>query len=267
MALWCCRRLKEKAEERIGAAIRQTARGLRPGDGWLEPEKRVLKRKLKIAHRTEAFGKYQLEMLDRLAERIRVGTGWGFLPVAQPAANVRQPLAQPLQQMIDRFQGKRQAQILNGGFDANVGQILNQEFTQQCGPNGVARQNVGQEDRKGFSTTTATTAIRTKNPLAAAQSAAIVFSRIITVEDTVPVQRFILAAAWTALLFERKNSSFSFTASATKRKGRNIACVAAGTKTFGRDLFDGACRRRDSVRQDLEKETDGAGGTLAALRS
>jgi hypothetical protein len=176
----------------------------------------LLKQQLKIAHRTEAFGKYRLEMLDRLAERIRVETGWGFLPAAQPAANVRQPVAQPLQQMIDRFQGKRQAQILNGGFDASVGQKLHQEFAQECGPNGVARQNFGQEDRKCFSATAATTAIRTKNPLATAQPAAIVFSGIIAVEDTVPVQRFILAAAWTALLFERKSSSFSFAASATK---------------------------------------------------
>ena len=199
-------------------------------------------------------------MLDRLAERVRVGTAWGFLPAAQPAANVRQPVAQPLQQMIDRFQGKRQAQILNGGFDASVGQKLNQEFAQECGPNGVARQNFGQEDRKCFPATAATTAIRTKDPLAAAQPAAIVSSGIIAVEDTVPVQRFILTAAWTALLFERKSSSFSFAASATKRKGRDMGCVAAGIKTFGRDLFDGACGRRDSVRQDLEKEKDGADG-------
>jgi hypothetical protein len=102
----------------------------------------LLKRKLKIAHRTEAFGKYRLEMLDRLAERIRVGTGWGFLPAAQPAANVRQLVAQPLQQMIDRFQSEGQAQVLNDGFDASVGQKLNQELAQQCGRDGVARQNV-----------------------------------------------------------------------------------------------------------------------------
>ena len=240
MALWCCRRLEEKAEEKIGAAIWPIAAGLRPGDRRLEPEKRVLKRKLKIAHRTEAFGKYRLQMLDRLAEGVRVGTGWGFLPAGQPAANVGQAVAQPLQQMIDCFQGKGQAEIFNDGFDASVDQKLNQEFAQERGPNGVARQDVGQEDRKCLSATAATTAIRTKDPLAAAQSAAIAFSGIVAVEDTVPVQRFILAAAWTALLFERKSSSFSFAASATKRKGRDMGCVGAGTKRFGRDLFDGA---------------------------
>lgn len=245
----------------------QSPQGCGPSDRRLAPEKRLLKRKLKIAHRTEAFGKYRLEMLDRLAERIRMGTGWGFLPAAQPAANIRQALAQPSQQMIDRFQDKGQAQILNGGFDASVAQTLNQEFAQECGPNSVARQDIRQEDRKCFSTTTATTAIRTKDPLTAAQPAAIAFGGIIAVKDTVPVQRFILAAAWTALLLERKSSSFSFGASATKRKGRDMGCVAAGTKPVGRDLFDGACSRRDSVRQDLEKQKDGADGTWVALRS
>ncbi|HET8667384.1 MAG TPA: hypothetical protein VFM10_05340 [Terriglobales bacterium] len=166
-------------------------------------------------------------MLDRLTQRVRVGTGWGFLPAAQPAANVRQAVAQPLQQMIDRFQGKGQTQMLNGGFDASVGQELNQEFAQECGPNGVARQDVGQEDRECFSATAATAAIRTKDPLAAAQAAAIVSNGIIAVEDTVPIQRFSLTAAWTALLFERKSSSLSFAASATKQKGRDMGCVAA----------------------------------------
>lgn len=121
--------------------------------------------------------------------------------------------------MINRFQRKRQAQILNGGFEASVGQKLNQEFAQQDGPDGVARQNVGQKDRKCFSATAAVAAIRTKDPL---------------------------AAAWTALLLERKSSSFSLSASATKRKGRDMGCVAAGTKTVGRDLF-GRTERRDSV--------------------
>lgn len=241
MALWCCRRWEERAEEKSAPAIWPIAAGLRPGERRLDPEKGVLKRKLKIVHQTDALGKYRLEMLDRLAQRVGAGTGWSLLPPAQPAANVRQAVPQPLQQMIDCFQGKGQAQILNGGFDARVGQILNQEFAQECGSNGVARQDVGQEDRECFSATTATTAIRTKDSLAAAQPAAIVFSGIIAVEDTVPVQRFILAAAWTALLFERKSSSFSFAASATKRKGGDMRCVAAGTKVFGRDLFDGAC--------------------------
>jgi hypothetical protein len=81
------KRPREKSAQQFGP----TTREVRPDDGRLSAEKRLLKRKLKIVHR--AFGKYRLEMLDRLAERIRVGAGWGFLPAAQPAANVRQPLA------------------------------------------------------------------------------------------------------------------------------------------------------------------------------
>lgn len=258
---------KKRPGKKSARQFGQTATGLRPANRRLEPKKRVLKPKLKIAHRTETFGKYRSEMLDRLAQRISVGTGWGFLSAAQPAANVRQAEAQPLQQMVDRFQGKGQAQILNRGLDASVGQKLNQEFAQQCGPNGVARQHVSQEDRKCFSATAATTSVRTEDPLAAAEPAAIVFCGIIAVEDTVPVQRFILAAAWTALLLERKSSSFSFAASATKRKGRDMGRFGAGTKTLGRDFFYGACSRRDSVHQDLEKKRGGADGTLPALRS
>lgn len=101
----------------------------------------------------------------------------------------------------------------------------------------MAWQNIRQKDRKGFSTTPATAAIRTEDPLASAQPAAIVFGGIIAVEDAVPVQSFISAAAWTALLLERKSSSFSFPASATKRKERDMERVAAGTKTFGREQF------------------------------
>jgi hypothetical protein len=86
----------------------------------------------------------------------------------------------------------------------------------------VARQNIGQENRKRFPTTAALSAIRTKDPLASSEAAAIVFGGIVAVEDAVPVQRFILAAAWTALLFERKSSAFSFWASATKRNGGDM---------------------------------------------
>lgn len=66
----------------------------------------------------------------------------------------------------------------------------------------MARQNPGQNQGKRFSATTTTAAIRTKDPLASAQAAAIVFDRIIAVEDAVPVQCLVSAAAWTALLLE-----------------------------------------------------------------
>lgn len=46
----------------------------------LVPEKRMLKRELKVAHRTKACGKHCLEMFHRMAERIRLGGVRFFLP-------------------------------------------------------------------------------------------------------------------------------------------------------------------------------------------
>jgi hypothetical protein len=104
----------------------------------------------------------------------------------------------------------------------------------------VARQNIGQENRERLPATAAVSAIRTKDPLSATQAAAIVFGGIVAVEDAVPVQRFILAAAWTALLFEGKSSSFSFSASATKRNGGDMGRVAAEKNAARPDPFDGS---------------------------
>lgn len=101
----------------------------------------------------------------------------------------------------------------------------------------MAWQHVGQENRKGFSAASATTTIRTKDPLASSQAAAIVFGGIVAVEDTVPVQRFIMAAAWTALLFEGKSSSFSFSASATKRNRGDMGRMAAEKNASRPDLL------------------------------
>lgn len=117
----------------------------------------------------------------------------------------------------------------------------------------MARQNIRQENRKGFSAPSATAAIRTKDPLASRAAAAIVFGGIIAVEDAVPVQSFILAAAWTALLLERKSSSFSFPASATKRKDCDMECVAAGTQSLGRDNFDCATDGATRLSETMEK--------------
>ena len=157
-------------------------------------------------------------MFDGVAERIGLGTGRRFVPAREPGAQVGQPPAQPLQEVINRFEGKRQAQSLGGGFDTGLGQQLNQELGQPHGANGVARQNVRQEDGKSASASAALPAIGAKNPLPPGE-AAIGLGRIIAEEQTVPVQRFISGAAWTALLFERKSSSRSFSGPRTKRKG------------------------------------------------
>ncbi len=186
------------------------------------------------------------------------------MPAAEPGTDLRQASAQPLQKVINRFQRKRQAHGLRRGFDGGLGQAPDQKLAQERGVDCVARQNVGQEDRKRFSTTAATAAIRTKDPLATGQAAA-VFGRVIPIEDAVPVQRFVLAAAWTALLFERKSSSFNFSGLATKRKGRDIGLCCCRNENSWSRFFDGA-NGGTRFREVLEKG-HGTDGTLPALRS
>jgi hypothetical protein len=79
----------------------------------------------------------------------------------------------------------------------------------------VTRQNPGQHQGKCFSTATPLPAIGTKHPLTPDGLAA-GLGRIIAAKNTVPIQRFDLAAAGTALLFEGKSASFSAGSSRTK---------------------------------------------------
>jgi hypothetical protein len=125
-----------------------------------------LKGELKITDQTAALGKNGLQMFHRVAERIGLGTGWGLLSAIQLRADFRQPAAQPQQQVINRFQRKRQAQFLGGGSDVGVGQQVNQEFAQQDGADRMARENVGQKDRKRASASPTQSAIGAKDPLA-----------------------------------------------------------------------------------------------------
>jgi hypothetical protein len=150
-------------------------------------QKWLLKRELKLADQTEALGKNSLEMFDGLQERIGLGTVRRFLPAAQSTTKRVEPLAQPLQQVINRFQGKRQAQRLGGGFDTGIGHKLDQKLAQQRSADGVARQHVSQKNRKRLSATAAPAAIGTKDPLAPSQQAAIVLGGIVAIKNAVPV--------------------------------------------------------------------------------
>lgn len=198
-------------------------------------------------------------MLDSVAKRIAAKGGRGLLPAAEPRTDLRQASAQPLQKMINRFQRKRQAHGLHRGFDGGLSQALDQKLAQHRGADRVARQHVRQKNGERFSTTAATTAIRTKDPLATGQAAA-VFGRVIPIEDAVPIQRFMLAAAWTALLFERKSSSFNFSGLETKRKGCDIGSFCCRNENSWSRFFDGT-NGGTRFREVLEK-----GGTaLTAL--
>src|SRR5688572_2536784 len=90
---------------------------------------------------------------------------------------------------------------------------------------------------KGFATTAPTSAIGTEDPLAAGQAAAIIGQRIVPVEKAVPVQRFILAAAGTALRFEGKSSSGNSWAPAKKRNGRDMGRCCCRNEATRRVFF------------------------------
>ena len=82
----------------------------------------------------------------------------------------------------------------------------------------MARQHVGEMQRKRLAATAALAAIGTKNALAPVQPASGP-ARIIAEQKTVPVQGLALTAAWTALLFEGKSWDWSSSTSRTKRGG------------------------------------------------
>jgi len=79
----------------------------------------------------------------------------------------------------------------------------------------VTRQNLGQNQRKRFSTAAASPAIGTKHPLAAEALAAGLIG-IVATKKAVPVQCFGLSAAGAALLLEGKSACFSAGSSRTK---------------------------------------------------
>lgn len=79
----------------------------------------------------------------------------------------------------------------------------------------MPRQHLSEHQREGAPATAPLAAIRTEHPLAT-DGAAVGLVRIVAVKETVPVQRFDLAAAGTALLFERKSASFNAEESRTK---------------------------------------------------
>lgn len=72
-------------------------------------------------------------------------------------------------------------------FDAAIGQQIEQKLAQQCGGEGVARQNVGQKNREASSAAATLSAVGAKDPLASSQEAAILSEGIVAVKNAVPI--------------------------------------------------------------------------------
>ncbi len=174
----------------------------------LSSQQRLLETELKLANRTDRSRAGCLQMLDGLEERIAVGTVWRRFPVAEPNPNCVQAPTQSLEQMVDRLQRHRRFDLMESRPDGMACQQGDQQMSQDCGRDGMARQNSFQEDRAGAATTSAFAAIGAVDPLAA-DLAFVGLGRVIAVKQAVPVQRLGCTAVATAMLLERKTPTLS----------------------------------------------------------
>lgn len=163
---------------------------------------------LKLANWTDRSRAGSLQMLDGLEERIAVGTVWRRFPVAQPNPNCVQAPTQSLEQMVDRLQRYRRIDLMESRPDGMGCQQADQQMSQDCGRDGMARQNIVQEERAGAPATSAFAPIRTVDPLAP-HLAFVGLGRIIAVKQAVPVQRLGCTAVAAAMLLERKTPTLS----------------------------------------------------------
>jgi hypothetical protein len=211
MGLSCCRWRKNRRRKNPVVVIRQKFAG---SDHPLS-QKRTLKMELKIGGRTGAARKNRSQMFQGLQQGIGLHIDRRRLFAAEPGAKTIQLLTQFAPQLIDRFQRKRQPHFFSGSFEGKPRQQLHQPLPHQRSGQGVPWQNLSQDNGKSPSTTAAPSAVGTKHPPTTDHLAA-GLRRIVASQNTVPVQRFNLAAAGAALLFERKSRAFNSSLSRTK---------------------------------------------------
>ena len=111
------------------------------------------------------MGEHRLQMFHCVRQRRRELAGWSWLAAAEATADDIQPPAQSLEQVIDRFQRKRQAQGFGAGFDGLAIEQLNQQRPQQRRGHSVAGKSLSQKNREGSTATNALPAIGTEHPL------------------------------------------------------------------------------------------------------
>lgn len=88
--------------------------------------------------------------------------------------------------MIERLQAKGRCQRLHGGFERSADQPLAQQAPEHRGRDAMARQDLGQENGKAASATTALAAIGTEDPLSP-DRLAVGLGGIVAVKNAVPV--------------------------------------------------------------------------------
>lgn len=105
---------------------------------------------------------------------------------AKRGAQIGQTYAQPLNQVVESLQAERHCQRFDSRFGGTTLEKSRKQLPQPGGANAVARQRLGQENRKGATAAPALATIGAKNPLPA-QRLSIGYRGIIAVKLAVPV--------------------------------------------------------------------------------
>ena len=197
MGLSCCRRPAKFHRQNPDVIIRQKSEAALA----VLSQKRTLKMQLKVRWRTDALWKDSPQMFHGLKYRFSMCADRRRLFPAESRSHRSQAPPQSATQAIDRFQRERQPKFFSRGFDGKPRQHFHQPPPHQRGCQGVPWQNVRQHKRKGFAATIPLPAIGTKHALAT-NHLATGLGWIIAPKKAVPIQRFNLAAAGAALLFE-----------------------------------------------------------------
>jgi hypothetical protein len=143
---------------------------------------------LKVGHRTNPLRKETPQMLDRLEQRIGLGTGSRLLLSAKHRTHPSQLLAQSVQHMVERLQRKGQGQRFGRRFDGTTGQQSVEQSPQPWSRHRMSRQHLGQENRKTPSTAATLTPIAAPHPLAPLHpSLAVGRARVVAVKLAVAV--------------------------------------------------------------------------------
>jgi hypothetical protein len=194
-----------------------------------------------------------LQMAERLEQGIGSARGWWWPLAAEPASRSIQSASHPPDNTVSRLQGKRQAQRFGGGSDRLAGKQGAQQRPEQRSREGVARQNLREEQREGFSTAAPLPAIRAKHPLASGERT-VHHRRIVPAQHAVAVERATASAMRTAVPLERKSTALNSSLSSTKRiKVETIETVLlAGKPTAQARLFKTA--RRSNPRGSFPKK-------------
>lgn len=143
---------------------------------------------LKVSHRTNPLRKETPHMLDRLEQRIGLGTGSRLLLSAKHRTHSSQLLAQSVQHMVERLQRKGQGQRFGRRFDGTTGQQSVEQSPQPWSRHRMSRQHLGQENRKAPPTAATLTPIAAPHPLAPLHpSLAVGRARVVAVKLAVAV--------------------------------------------------------------------------------